>query len=878
MLKKIFLSTISFFLLTFCTLVYADSQTEGIEEVVVTGSYIKGSPTDGSSPVEILDRSKINAMGASTIADVTANISVNSGSENNADAFTQGATQGTSNINLRGLGLSSTLVLVDGRRHTISGVTANDGSVFVNTASIPLVALDRVEVLKEGAASIYGSDAVAGVVNYIFRRDFEGFEAEISQQETDLASQKDRRASFIFGLQKEDNNFIFAASFLDRSPLAGSDFNPSLAPLGVSGLGTSFLLFGPSNVSSGPYSGTYSKYENVADPNCEENKGILIPQASGQRCGFFYGGRFNIVNDEDHRSIYSSYQSEISSNLKFNLDILSSLIEVNDNPQSPSYPALSYLSPSNAIMPGKGANPFGVPVLWIGRPLASAFPSPLAPRESDTTRISVGLSGLMKNGFDWNLQFTNSTEENYAQQPDTSTSRFSDAINGIGGVNRNETWSLVDPTSNSQSLIDYISTSQETYIETDLSVLDFLSTGQINSINLAYGAQFREEEYVLTRDSDSIAEFDLAGNITKPANLLFLGGGLESSKTRDTSALFVEGSYAPIESFEVKAALRYEDLESDSTVNPKVSFRYQSSEALILRASLSTSFREASLAQLSSSNIGLQGIQDYDQNGNAKGGTAFIRIAQKNNPNLKPEESDNLNMGVIWRPTDELEMKLDYWAIDYTDVITIESAQGKVLANPLGDPDVKRTTDGTLVGVTTNYFNAASVDTNGVDFEISYANDVSIGQLDLGLNVMHILKYEIPSASGAKDVVGQFNFDNFARPMPETKIVISAMLSRGNHLLAGYGRYVSSYETSRPISASASTQGFTKDIDSFLTLDLQYNYLFDLSAYDMQFTLGLKNVFDAEAPKVYDAANWSYDSKHHDPRGRMVFLGLKIKR
>ena len=410
------------------------------------------------------------------------------------------------------------------------------------------------------------------------------------------------------------------------------------------------------------------------------------------------------------------------------------------------------------------------------------------------------------------------------------------------------------------------------------SVLDFLSTGQINSINLAYGAQFRKEEYVLTRDSDSIAEFDLAGNITKPANLLFLGGGLESSKTRDTSALFVEGSYAPNESFEVKAALRYEDLESDSTVNPKVSFRYQSSEALILRASLSTSFREASLAQLSSSNIGLQGIQDYDQNGNAKGGTAFIRIAQKNNPNLKPEESDNLNMGVIWRPLDELEMKLDYWAIDYTDVITIESAQGKVLANPLGDPDVKRTTGGTLVGVTTNYFNAASVDTNGVDFEISYANDVSIGQLDLGLNVMHILKYEIPSASGAKDVVGQFNFDNFARPMPETKTVISAMLSRGNHILAGYGRYISSYETSRPISASASTQGFTKDIDSFLTLDLQYNYLFDLSAYDMKFTLGLKNVFDEKIPKVYDAANWSYDSKHHDPRGRMVFLGLKIKR
>ena len=155
---------------------------EEVEEVVVTGSYIKSSPTDGASPVEIVDRSEIDDLGATSIADITNNIAVNSGSENRSDSFTQGGTQGTSNINLRGLGLSSTLVLVDGRRHTVAGATANDGSVFVNTSMIPVVALDRVEILKEGAASVYGSDAVAGVVNYIFRRDFEGFEMEVSRQ------------------------------------------------------------------------------------------------------------------------------------------------------------------------------------------------------------------------------------------------------------------------------------------------------------------------------------------------------------------------------------------------------------------------------------------------------------------------------------------------------------------------------------------------------------------------------------------------------------------------------------------------------------------------------------------------------------------------
>ena len=160
------------------------AQDDAVEEVVVTGSYIKGSPTDGASPVEIVSRDTIDVLNASTVADITANLTVNSGSENNTDSFTQGSTQGTTNVNLRGLGLSSTLVLIDGKRQTVAANTANDGSVFVNTSAIPVIALDRVEILKEGAASVYGSDAIAGVVNYILRKDFKGAEIDISTQET----------------------------------------------------------------------------------------------------------------------------------------------------------------------------------------------------------------------------------------------------------------------------------------------------------------------------------------------------------------------------------------------------------------------------------------------------------------------------------------------------------------------------------------------------------------------------------------------------------------------------------------------------------------------------------------------------------------------
>mgnify|MGYP003322307620 FL=1 len=402
-------------------------------------------------------------------------------------------------------------------------------------------------------------------------------------------------------------------------------------------------------------------------------------------------------------------------------------------------------------------------------------------------------------------------------------------------------------------------------------------TGSIGNIDIASGLQFRDESFDVARGASSIATFDAAGNITQPADLLFLGGGLESTASRNATALFVEGSMNASDRLEIKGALRYEDLESDSSVDPKIAFRYQASDELALRASFSTSFREASLAQLTSTNISLQGIQDYNADGSAKGGTAFIRIAQANNPNLAPEESENMNIGAIWNPTDKLAMKLDYWAIDYTNVITIESAQGKVSANPL-DPDVKRTAGGTLTGVTTKYFNAANVNTSGLDFESTYDFDTSWGQAQVGVNMMHMFEYEIPVGNTTKDVVGLFNHDNFARSLPDTKAVFHAALNSGQNSLSLFGRYTGDYKTTRPLDATATARGFSQSIDSFFTVDLMNSYIVEMSDSELKLSLGITNMFDEEVPLVYDAANWSYDAKHHDPRGRMIYLGFKLSR
>ena len=876
-------------------------ESESVEEVVVTGSYIKGSATDGASPVEIIDRSTIEDIGATTVADITNYLTVNSGSENNADSFNAGSTQGTSNVNLRGLGLSSTLVLIDGRRNTVAASQANDGSVFVDTNSIPTIAIQRVEILKEGAASIYGSDAVAGVANYILRRDFSGLEVDVSQQKTDIGDQTDDRVSVIMGTEFSGNNIVLAMSNLNRSPLSASEVNPKYSQIAFSTFGTSYLIYPPgpltgegaippslytTSVDSGPYAGDYTILEYVPDANCLANKGLFLPQPAsaiggpgGTLCGFLYGPRFNIVNDEDHTSIYTSFKRTLGNGVNLEFDWMQSQVDVNDNPQSPSYPALSYLTLANIVMPGVAGNPFDYPILFRGRALGSSYPSPNAPREHENDRMSFGLMGTLENGFDWDFHVTKSSSSSFIIQPDTSTSNFRHAIDGTGGAPGS--WNLFDPTANSQALVDFIYAAEERNVESSLTAVDLILTGNMNDIDIAAGFQFKNEDYKISRNDDSIAQFAADGSISQNSDLIFLGGGKENDDSRNSSAIFVEASKDMNERLELKAALRYERLKSDDTINPKLSVRYQASDNLVLRGSYSTSFREPSLVQIYSDLVALEALQDYDASGNTVGGTQFVRVAVASNKNLKPEESDNINLGAIWRPNPQTSLSVDYWMVDYDDVITKENPQGKLRSDPTS-ADIVRSL-GVIVGLTTRTFNADKVEASGLDIEGSYSMDTSLGELELGFKTAHISKYEIPNSSGGmRDVVGQFNYDNFARSMPETKSLISAQLNNGNHKVKAFYKMVSDYKTTRPFTSGygpiAASLGYTADIADFNTLDIKYSYNMDMKDGNIKFTLGVNNALDEEPPLVFDDANFSYDSRQHDLRGKIVYMGVKYSR
>ena len=864
----------------------AQDDNKNLEEVVITGSYIKGSGTDEATPVDVLNSDYIQKQGALTIGELTQKLAVSSGAENNPDSFTAGGTQGTSNVNLRGLGLTSTLVLVNGKRQTIAGAVANDGSVFVDTATIPMAALERVEILKEGATATYGSDAVAGVVNFILRDDFEGLEVSVGHQKAESSDQTTDDVSVLAGFGIGDNtNVILSGSFMQQDPMSSAERSYTTINA-VSILGRSFLNLGglapglPVFIEgTGDYAGTYGPGETIPDANCEANGGIygaaFIPSLGGQKCGFLYGPRFNLVNEEERTNVYAAITHDMDNGVTVRGELGFAKNEVLDNPQSPSYPALNFPT----IAPGQAGSPFDGFVRWYGRPLGAEAPSPLAPRNSEFLRASLDVSGSLDDGeWDWNASVTYSENDREGWQPDTIASRLTDALAGQGGASGTESFNIFDPSQNSQSLIDYISAQTYTNTITDLTVADLVVSGPLEiasgrTINVAYGAQFRNEGFQTLRDDISTQQIDPQTGTLQDVDLIFLGGGTEPSASRDSFAAFAEANIPITDSLEMSVAARYEALESDSSLDPKLALRWQVTDELVVRGSMSTAFREASLVQQFNRGTSLQGLVDPL----GGGGALFIRVLTEGDTNLKPETSTNTNLGVVWTPSDNFNMRLDWWQFDYEDVITIENAQGKLSADPNG-PDIRRNDSGQLQGVSTNFINAATVETDGVDVSADWnipAGDM--GDFGVQLAYSHFLSYEIPDGNGGEtDVVGSFNHDNFVRSMPQKKWNLTADWERGNHSAAMVVYYVDSYKTGRAVPASAQALGFNSGISNWRTMDLSYNYNFNLGDTQAVFTLGGKNVFDKEAPRVYDAANFSYDPKHHDPRGRMFFARVKF--
>lgn len=279
--------------LTLCLLLWVPTVAlaqEEMEEIVVTGSYIRGSAEDAPSPVQSINREDIVASGVSDVAEMIRNLEIASGSDTapqNETRFNGNSGSGLANVNLRGVGPTATLVLLDGKRMPYAGQKLADGDRFVDINSIPITMVERVEVLKDGGSAIYGSDAIAGVVNFITRRDFEGFELSAKYQETGEGSQDDTTYGAVFGWASEDErtHFVIGGEYLDRGHLESrerTDLTRDVFPLQNTTIVNRASFNGP-DVSCGAEGlGFYVNNGFSSDPNqCGRNATdteLIIPE------------------------------------------------------------------------------------------------------------------------------------------------------------------------------------------------------------------------------------------------------------------------------------------------------------------------------------------------------------------------------------------------------------------------------------------------------------------------------------------------------------------------------------------------------------------------------------------------------------------------
>jgi len=884
-------------------LVYADEGV--IEEIIVTGSYIKKkSQGDSASPITNIDRASIDDTGIVTTQELFRWIPSNTGSENQADALTQGGTPGTANVNLRGLGLGSTLVLINNRRQTVSSATANGGDTFTDINSlVPTIMLENIEILKDGAAAIYGSDAVAGVVNFKTRDTFEGMEFRANYQATTQSDDlSDSEFSILWGGGNDQTHIVAALSYFDREGLFLGERDLPTQTESTFGNPGSYLLLGPSPTIPTAVPGVFN-----ADPACGTATGSrVVPTGGGSSlCFFEFGPSFSLVPDEKRVQAYAVVNHSVSDYINFRSEFGWSKNEIAGG-FSPSFPLLAF-PVIGADHPG---NPFGVTVAGRFRAIGDGFGEPGENRvvntaDHDTKKISLNLSGLLGSSGKWDYDIAYTFSENTFSTTgnDQAGSRLFLALQGFGGFNCDPltgaagvgscgyynpfgsalTASPGDATFNSLEMLEYINSQNASRTETDLVTWDAVVTGDLfemggGTAGIAIGIQRREES----------RKADLSDDANR-SDLVFLIGDADSSADREIDAFFVE-MFLPVfdndaGSLEAQLAIRYEDYDTgfDST-DPKIGLLYRTPEEKVsLRFTYGTSFRAPTLFQQFVTSTALNPTQDP-----LTGSLVFLGQTASANPDLAPEEADTFNLGITINPIDNLVISLDYYNVQYENRIVSQSGQALIVAEaaalaaagcgpamlqtpacaPLTNPQILRDPGtGTPLRIFVDRFNAASAETDGFDIEASYSWETDIGSFAILNNTTIVNSFDIQVDAGGPtiDGAGRRNEDSIlASSIPEIRSNTMFAWNRDNMGANIIMRYIDEYEDT------------ADSIDAWWVFDAQFNYSFNFfDDQEATVTLGALNLTDEEPPGVAGNTNeFGYDPKVHDPRGRLWYVRL----
>lgn len=909
-----------------------DEAARQLDRVEVTGSRIKKAEIEGQSPVMTISRDDIERSGITSVGDLlqrltgagsALNTKFNSSGNFGFPPDGGGVGAGSAQVDLRHLGSKRVLVLVDGLRW-VNESSASGVGAATDLNTIPMAAIDRIEILEDGASSIYGSDAIAGVVNIITRRDFDGANATVYYGEFSKGDGETSNVELAFGGGGERFSFFMGASFVEQKRVESGDREQSSLPIPGTG-----LAFGSSAIPAGRFIFRDPRTDTVMD--LVPNSGVANPVYDFNQTGcdrtddfhcFTSADRFNyalfnlLLTPSKRQSLFSQTRFEVSDNVTWYFKGLYNKRE-SLNRAAPEPFFIGQLVPTNPFVDNlfwSGANPFnpfGVDLdagsgqlLLLGRRPLEGGPR-LFFQETDTWYIATGLEGQFDAGnrrMYWDFNVVRS--ENRANQSNFGSynaRRIGIAMGTPEGCAADPNCvplNVVGTGSITPAMLAYIQPLVRDTSQNDLEVISANLSGDLFELPagpLAFAAGFEHRKLSgFYRPDNLTVTGDYNGVVSSPTSGKY---DVDEFYVELNAPLYAEGSRR----LDLSIAGRYSDYSTfGGETTGKLGLRWQLSDQFLLRGTLAEGFRAPSIGELFGSAAGFDAVISdpcsglAPMSGNCRNlgvpegyeqPNTQIGIITGGNPLLDPETVDSLTTGFVWSPAfaadsgwaSRFDVEFSYYRHKLKGAIGPVSAQVQLNncvasgdANSAFCQGITRNATGAIQSFNNRLQNLGSIETDGFDFDIFWGlPDTDWGRFGVHWQNTFVSDFKAIAADGTRQPQG-VGIEVEDSAIPEWSSNLELLWSRGALSASYMLRHISNlteecgdvagFPVCRNQAAETNRLGSTTYHDAQLNWDLEW-------LRGTRLTLGVQNLWDKDPPICLSCSLNGYDASTYDMPG-----------
>ncbi|MES2261406.1 MAG: TonB-dependent receptor [Pseudomonadota bacterium] len=865
--------------------------SQPLQRVEITGSAIKRIESETALPVQVITRADIDKTGVTTAAELLARVSANVGGLTDGASINVGGDQrGFNSANLRGIGTSSTLVLLNGRRMANFASPGDDAGVDLN--NIPAAALQRVEVLLDGASALYGTDAIGGVINFITRKDFKGVELNGYASRTKEGGAGKRTASISAGagdVGKDGYNVfaVFDAQHTDRLNTSQRSFIPELQiPERLGHLLSSFTS--PANIRLTSTQRDHlqdigfkingkpitNRQINLSVPGCAPPANIYLPAGTGgvDACTYNYMGDTELYPESNKVNLLSRGVLQLNADNQVYVEAALSRSRTNYVGSSARVIGyLDYRKVPQLANTGLDQLDDDIPGELELRMRLNEAGMRTSELTSSSQRYVVGLTGS-SNGWDYDVGLNHSV--NTVKDKDVHGYVLYDQL--LAGIADGRINPFGPSGASGVALLNSIQVNDDVrHARGTMDAIDFKASHALMKMGggdmaLAIGGEVRRE-----RTDFMPSALLLSDNINNdPAP----EGGHATSDKRNVAALYGELLLPFTKQWEAQLSARYDHYQVvGGAASPKVGVTYLPSKQLLLRASAGRGFRAPSMSDLFRPTVYSATATLPDPVLCATVDNNYADCADNwntrrySNANLKPEHSRQFSLGAVFEPSRLWNVSADYWHIKRTDLIS-EIGDDVILGNLAKYGNlVHRTEDGDIDYIELHKENRGAQLASGIDLKADLrGTPTAFGQFSAHLNGTYVLSSKLQTSPGDAYIS---NLNRF---------VTEGVVQRWRH-------NISVDWDSGPLSASLMNtySSAYQDQNSAINIDngsvvaanrVKAYSIWDVSAayaINKQFKLraGIQNLLDTSPPYSNQAFFFisGYDPSYTDPRGRRFY-------